>query len=90
LVIHLAQWEGEELPASFEELLAAPVRFGEADLTAWRQMVTGMQDVTGRLELFAAFADTEDAFEPLEERMMALDLRLELEIQREVDMCRGK
>jgi hypothetical protein len=90
LVIHLAQWEGEELPASFDELLAAPVRFGEADLTAWRQMAAGMQDVTGRLELFAAFADTEDAFEPFEERMMALDLRLELEIQREVDMRRGK
>jgi hypothetical protein len=53
-------------------------------------MAAGMQDVTGRLDLFAAFADTEDAFEPFEERMMALDLRLELEIQREVDVRRGK
>ena len=90
LVIHLAQWEDEELPGSFDELLAAQVRYWEADLAAWRQMVTGMQDVTARLELFAAFADTEDAFEPFEERMMALDLRLELEIQRDVDMRRGK
>lgn len=61
------QWEGEELPESFDELLAAQVRYREADLAAFRQMARDVQDVTGRLELFAAFADTEDAFEPFEE-----------------------
>lgn len=90
LVVHLAQWDGEELPGSFDELLAARVRYGEGDLAVWRQMVAGARDAVGRLELFAAFADTEDAFEPFEERMMALDLRLALEIQRDVDMYLGK
>lgn len=90
LVVHLAQWEGEELPGSFDELLAARVPYGEADLAAFRRMAADTQDAVGRLELFAAFADTEDAFEPFEERMTALDQRLELEIQREVDTRRGK
>jgi hypothetical protein len=90
LIVHLAQWDGEELPGSFDELLAARVRYGEDDLAVWRRMATDVQDAVGRLELFAAFADAEDAFEPFEERMMALDLRLELEVQREVDISRGK
>jgi hypothetical protein len=90
LAVHLAQWGSEELPGSCDELLAARVRYGESDLAVWRQMITGVQDAVGRLELFAAFADAEDTFEPFEERMMALDLRLELEIQREVDIRRGK
>jgi hypothetical protein len=90
LVIHLAQWDGEKLPESFDELLAAQVQYRESDLAVWRQLVTDVRDAVGRLALFAVFADAEDAFEPFEERMMALDLRLELEIQRDVDMRRGK
>jgi hypothetical protein len=42
------------------------------------------------LELCAAFADIEGAFEPFEEQMAALDQRIEHEIQREVDLRRGK
>jgi hypothetical protein len=90
LVVGLAQWKGDQLPGSFEELLAAEVKYGEADLAAWRQMAEGLQKCTGRVQLFAAFADTEDAFEPFEEQMAALDLRIDLEIQREVDLRRGK
>ena len=90
LVVHLAQWKGEQLPDSFEVLLAAEVKYSEADLAAWRQMADGLQNVVERVEQFAAFADTEDAFEPFEELMTALDLRFDLEIQHEVDLKRGK
>lgn len=90
LVIHLAQWKDDELPDSFDELLAAPVTYGEADLASWRQRAADLHRATDRLEQFAAFADLEDAFEPFEERMTALDLRIDLEIQREVDIRRGK
>jgi hypothetical protein len=45
---------------------------------------------TARSGVFATFADIEDAFEPFEERMTALDLRIEREIEREVDLLRGK
>jgi hypothetical protein len=89
-VVHLAQWTDEELPASFDELLAAKVQYREADLASWKQCAAGLQEVADRLELFAAFADIEDAFEPFEEQMTALDQRLEREIQREVDLRRGK
>ena len=77
-------------PASFDELLAAQVQYREADLASWKQRAAGLQEVADRLELFAAFADIEDAFEPFEEQMTALDQRLEREIQREVDLRRGK
>lgn len=78
------------LPGSIEELLATRVRYGEADLAAWRQKVAGLREVSGRLELFAAFADIEDAFEPFEELMTDLDVRIELEEQREMDLRGGK
>jgi len=52
--------------------------------------VTDLREVSGRLELFAAFADIEDAFEPFEELMTDLDMRIELEEQRESDLRRGK
>lgn len=89
-VVHLAQWTDEELPASFDELLAVKVQYREADLASWKQRAAGLRDVADRLELFAAFADIEDAFEPFEEQMTALDQRLEREIQREVNLRRGK
>ena len=89
-IISLAQWDKESLPGSIDELLATRVRYGGADLAAWRQKVTGLREVSGRLELFAEFADIEDAFEPFEELMTDLDVRIELEDQREMDLRRGK
>jgi len=88
--LHLAQWQNENLPDTIEELLAARVRYSEADLTAWRQKVADLQEVGDRLELFAAFADIEDAFEPFEEQMTDLDVRVEHEVERELDLQRGK
>lgn len=89
-IVHLAQWKEESLPDSIEELLSAPVRYGEADLAAWRQHVASLQEISDKLELFAAFADIEDAFEPFEEQMTDLDVRIDLEEQREIDRRRGK
>ena len=89
-IVHFAQWEKESLPDSIEELLAARVRYREPDLALWRQKVADLQEVSGRLEMFAAFADIEDAFEPFEELMTDLDLRVSLEEQRELDLRRGK
>jgi hypothetical protein len=88
--IHLAQWENGNLPETIEELLAARVRYSEADLTAWRQKVADLQGVGDRLGLFAAFADIEDAFEPFEEQVTDLDVRIEHELELELDIRRGK
>lgn len=74
-MIHLAQWEKESLPDSMEELLVSGFKGGEADLAAWRRQVAGMREIVGRLELFAAFADAEDAIEPFEEMVTDLDVR---------------
>jgi hypothetical protein len=89
-IVHLAQWENENLPDTIEELLAARVRYSEADLAAWRQKVVDLQEAGDRLELFAAFADIEGAFEPFEERVTDLDMRIDLEAQLGLDLQRGK
>jgi len=39
---------------------------------------------------FAAFADLEDAFEPIERKVMTLALDVERQIQHEIDVYRGK
>lgn len=88
--IHLAQRQDEAFPDSIEELLATPVQYSEADLAGWRQKVADLREAGDRLELFAAFADVEDAFEPFEEQMTDLDVRVEHEVERELDLQRGK
>jgi hypothetical protein len=82
----LAQWENEGLPETIEELLAVHAPYSEADLTAWRQQVAGLEEAGDRLELFAAFADIEDAFEPFEEKVTDLDMRVEHAVERELDL----
>jgi hypothetical protein len=89
-IVHLAQWENEGLPETIEELLAVHAPYSEADLTAWRQQVAGLEEAGDRLELFAAFADIEDAFEPFEEKVTDLDMRVEHAVERELDLQRGK
>lgn len=64
--------------------------YRESDLARWRHKVADLQVVNDKLELFAAFADIEDEFEPFEERMTKLDVRIDIEIQDEIDRRRGK
>lgn len=89
-VVHHAQWKTDELPESLDELLDSKVTYEEADLACWRQRVAELQEINGRMEQFAAFADIEDAFEPFEEQVVAFGQRIDLEIQREADIWRGK
>ncbi|UWP85650.1 hypothetical protein [Dactylosporangium fulvum] len=65
-VIRLTQVHEEALPDSLPLLLAARLKYGVADLGKWRQAVDRMRALDNELELFAAFADIEDEFEPLE------------------------
>jgi hypothetical protein len=88
-IIHLAQWEKEDLPP-LDELLETKVRYEESDLAEWRQQVADLQVLDDKLELFAAFADIEDAFEPFEAQVTELDIRIEHEQELELDRLRGK
>jgi hypothetical protein len=89
-VVHLAQVHEKELPNSFEELLNAPVKYNFADIARWREAVRAMHVLEGKQELFAAFADIEDRFEPLEQQVNDLVERIDLELEREIEMQRGK
>jgi hypothetical protein len=89
-IVHLAQLHDGELPDSLDELFNARVKYNFADLARWRQAIADMGLVDGKYELFAAFADIEDQFEPLKAQMDDLVERIDIEMEREEEIRRGK
>ncbi|MBP2323374.1 hypothetical protein JOF56_003759 [Kibdelosporangium banguiense] len=67
---------------------ARPVN--KAQFRAWRTAAATLATETDDLMAFAAFADLEDAFEPIEQRVMKLGLDVDRAIQHEIDVARGK
>lgn len=89
--IRLAQvHEDHEEPPEVEEILKLKLRYGPPDLPKWREAVERLGALDDRLSLFAAFADIEDDFEPLEVHLEGLAERLHHEEQMEEDIRRGK
>lgn len=67
---------------------ARPVN--KARFRAWRKTAATLATETDDLTAFAAFADLEDAFEPIEQQVMKLVLDVDTEIQHQIDVARGK
>jgi hypothetical protein len=67
---------------------ARPVN--KAKFRAWRKDAAKLAAETDDLTAFAAFADLEDAFEPIEQQVMKLALDVDTEIQHQIDIARGK
>ncbi|HKR58693.1 MAG TPA: hypothetical protein VJS64_03080 [Pyrinomonadaceae bacterium] len=89
-VIRLAQIPEGHLPDSLDALLERKLKYGASDFARWRQSVADMQALGDKLELFAAFADIEDSFEPLEVQVEELVERIDHEAQMQTDIERGK
>jgi hypothetical protein len=91
-VLSLAQLDPPNLPRamSSEEVKAATVPVRPAQITQWRAEGEMLASQTDGLEAFAAFADLEDTFEPLEALVIQLATDVDHEIQRQVDIARGK
>jgi hypothetical protein len=87
-VVRLAQvHETDPLPDSLDALLArTDLKYELADLAQWRQAVDSLQQVSDKLELFAGFADIEDAFEEFETQLNDMMERIDLEMQTEEEM----
>jgi hypothetical protein len=91
LIVRLAQvHEEREAPPSFEALLKLKLPYGVADIPKWRDAVASLEPMNRQLNLFAAFADIEDEFEPFELQVDGLTERISHEVQMEEDMRRGK
>lgn len=80
-IVRLAQVHENDLSESLEDLLNLELRYRVNDLDQWRCGVADLQDVEGKLELFAAFADVENSFEEFEAQVNDLELRIQLEEQ---------
>ncbi|MFC4591991.1 hypothetical protein [Sphaerisporangium corydalis] len=79
-VIRLAQvYESVPLEA-LPQRAHAELRYGASDLERWRQAIEDMRRHDDVLELFTAFADLEDDFEPLEVQLRGLLARLDQEL----------
>ena len=70
------------------QALNVPVRAEQIE--QWRAAAEALAEVTDDLTAFAAFADLEDAFEPIEARVIKLAMDVDYEIQMQIDIARGK
>lgn len=62
----------------------------EARFRAWRKAGATLATETEDVTAFVAFADIEDALEPIERQVMRLALDVDSEIQHQIDVARGK
>jgi hypothetical protein len=75
-------------PDDYRNKWARPVN--KANFRAWHKAATALESETDDLSAFAAFADLEDAFEPIEKQVMELALNVDIEINNQVDQALGK
>jgi hypothetical protein len=75
-------------PDDYRNKWARPVN--KAKFRTWRKAAAELANETDDLAAFAAFADLEDAFEPIEKQVMRLALDVDREIQNQVDQALGK
>jgi hypothetical protein len=61
-----------------------------AELCAWRREGEDLAGQVDDLQAFTTFADIEDAFEPIERKVLDLALGVDREIQHQIDAYLGK
>lgn len=91
-VLCLAQLDPWNLPhvMSSDEVKSATVAFPPGQIHRWRAEGEALASQADDLAAFAAFADLEDAFEPLEELLDRLAIDIGRELQLQYDLARGK
>jgi len=90
--MRLAQLDPWNLPRamSSDEVKSATVRVLPDQLRQWRADGEALASQADDLAAFAAFADLEDAFEPLEALVIQLAADVEAHLQFQYDIARGK
>jgi len=73
-----------------EELRRKTVKVDMRTVAEWRQQAGRVREATDATSSFALFADIEDAFEPIEESAAELVGEIDREVQRQIDVARGK
>ena len=92
VVIRLAQihenYDSE--PPEIDYILKLKLKYGPSDAPRWREAVKRLDALDNKPSLFAAFADIEEDFEPLETHVDGLAELIDLEEQRAEEVRRGK
>ena len=88
----LAQLDPQNLPRvmSSDEVKSATVPVRPAQIGIWRAQGEALASQANDLAAFAAFADLEDAFEPVESLVTQLAIDVDHELQLQYDIARGK
>jgi hypothetical protein len=88
----LAQLDTERLPRvmSSDEVKTSAVAVCPAQIGHWRAQGEALASQADDLTAFAAFADLEDAFEPVEALVLQLATDIEHHLQLQYDIARGK
>ena len=88
--MRLAQLDPWNLPGvmSSDEVKSASVRVLPDQLSKWRAEGEALASQADDLAAFAAFADLEDAFEPVEELIDRLATDVEAHLQLQYDIAR--
>jgi hypothetical protein len=91
-VMSLAQLDPQNLPRviSSDEVKSAAVPVCPAQIGIWHAEGEALASQADDLAAFAAFADLEDAFEPVEALVMQLAIDVDHELQLQYDIARGK
>jgi hypothetical protein len=91
-VLSLAQLKPQNLPRpmSSDEVKSATVDVRPTQISQWQALGEALASQADDLAAFAAFADLEDAFEPLEALVIQLATDVEREVERRYDLAHGK
>jgi len=69
---------------------ALDVPVGMKHIEEWRRRGEKLESESDDLHAFAAFADLEEAFEPVEDQVVEQAMTADRDIQMQIDMARGK
>lgn len=82
-------------PGKFRAAIGEPPKFRDSEhsldsIAGWRRQAEELSSIGSKLGAFAAFADLEDEFEPLERMVQQEANEVDHEIQHRIDVARGK
>lgn len=89
-LVRLIQYEELTPDVTLEQVRRRKCKYSLADLDRWRTEVRALKQIHDKYQLFEAFAEVENDFEPFEGQVMEAAMELDREIQRQIDIMRGK
>ncbi|MEU3189177.1 hypothetical protein ABZ686_00715 [Streptomyces sp. NPDC006992] len=75
---------------SLGDLRSRKYKYSSCDLTRWRSEAAALESMDEKYSMFTAYANIENEFEPLEEKVKSAVMDIDHHIQFQIDEARGK